>query len=388
MVRIAFRIVVHGVLARVGAGGDGGGVVAAVGAVHHGAAVSLTGRHQGLGTAVVGQGLGGGDRGHRGLGLGDLEGGGAADGVVAACRVHDGDGGGAHLDVVGIADGVLVGGDQGVAVLDGDNLGLDLAAGMLEAGSVQLNGGAADHLGIDGDGQGSDLAVVGNGQFRHAGVQLVGADGHLVGHDLGLVVGAVGGDHHAGLVKALAVGVDGLVGGLGHVDALNRRILRHGQGNAAGGGGVVGGIVGGEGPGIATFTRGQVLARVQRQGAGCICSRCQLNAGKFRGVENFPGAAHRHTGHGGLGLGDGDLDLRRVGVAVVGVALDIVPDGVLARVDAGGNGGGVVALLAQPVHHGAAGGGARRHQFMGLTVVGQVFHGGGGGAAGSRVLNG
>ena len=85
-------------------------------------------------------------------------------------------------------------------------------------------------------------------------------------------------------------------------------------------------------------------------------------------------------------LGDGDRDIHRFAVGVVCIALDIVPDGVLAHVDAGGDRGGVVAAVGA-VLHGAAGDGACRHQVLGLAVVGQASHGGGG-AAGSRFLNG
>ena len=85
-------------------------------------------------------------------------------------------------------------------------------------------------------------------------------------------------------------------------------------------------------------------------------------------------------------LGDGDRDIHRFAVGVVCIALDIVPDGVLAHVDAGGDRGGVVAAVGA-VLHGAAGDGACRHQVLGLAVVGQVSHGGDG-AAGSRFLNG
>ena len=321
-----------------------------------------------------------------GLRLGNFKGGETADGIVAALVILNGNGGRAHIGVAGIADGVLVGGNHGLAVLDGDNGGLDLAAGVLEAVAAQCNGGVADHLGIDGDGLSSGQFSVGNGQFRHADGQFCGRDGYIAGHDRGLAAGVGGGDHQASEVQALAVGVFGLVGGRGHGNALYR-ILRHGQGNAAGDGGVVGGIGGGEGPVVVLLTHGQGLTRVQRQGA-IGAGVGQGDGGNLRGsVDGAGGVAHLHAGHGGRGLGDGDLDLHRVGVAVVLIAHHLVPDGVVASVDAGGDIGGIVAVLTQAVHHGAAGDSTCRYQLLGTAGVGQVFHGGGG-TAGSRFANG
>ena len=345
VVLIAHHLVPDGVAAHIGAGWDCSIVRALfLGAVLQGAASGGACRHQGLGLAGVGQGVGGRGLGHCGLDLGDLEGGGAADGIVAAFLVRDGNGGiGANVHIVGIGNGVLGFGDHGFAVLDGDNGGGDGFASELEAGAAQLNGGVADLLGIDGDELSSGQFPVGDGQYRHAGSQRFGADGHPVGHILGLAAFAGGGDHHAGGVQAVAVGIGGLVGGLGHGDTLYR-ILRHGQRNAAGGGGVVVCIVGGKGPGVVPCTHGQGLACVQRHGARRVGSRmAQGDAGNVRGVVNGFRAAHRHIGHGGCGLGDLESACDGAGV----VALAGGGDGGLSRIGVVLIGEGVVGILGQ-----------------------------------------
>src|SRR5699024_3539076 len=116
-------------------------------AVYQGAALGGACRYQLLGAPIVGQGVGGGSLGHRGRRLGDLESGGAVDSVVAAVLIHDGDGSIVpHIGGICVLNGVLACRNYSLAVLDGDNLGPDLAAGVLDAGSAQLNGWAADLL--------------------------------------------------------------------------------------------------------------------------------------------------------------------------------------------------------------------------------------------------
>ena len=90
----------------------------------------------------------------------------------------------------------------------------------------------------------------------------------------------------------------------------------------------------------------------------------------------------------GLGLGDGHIQICRGGIAVVAVALDLVPDLVAASIGASGNFGGVGSILAAAVHQRSVSGFACRDQRLCSTVVNQVRSGLGGGECGGSLGNG
>ena len=262
MVGISHHLVKYRVIARIDSGGNGGGIVAVLlGAVLQSTATGSAICHQFLGFSGVDQGVGRRDLGHLGRRLGNLEAGGAADGIIAAFVVPNGHGGLTHIGVVGVLDSVLALGDHRIAILDGD-VGPDLFTGIRKAGSAQDNSGVIDLPGFDGDRLFCAQSAVDNVQFRHTGGQRFRGDRHRSGHILRSSGGIGGDDCHAGEVQAFAVNVFGLIRRFSHGNALNR-IFRHSQLDAAGGSGVVISIGGGECPGIILLAHGECLVPIQ-----------------------------------------------------------------------------------------------------------------------------
>ena len=160
VVIVAHHLVIHGVLARVDAGGDGFGVLTVLAqAVLHGAAGGAARRHQRLVSTVIGEGFG----------LG-----------------------GGHLGV-GPGDGEVAGGGRLVPIGDGDGLAVVLGGGQFRA--VFRAGGDAAVLAPD------DVLRIGTAHIVHCDDQigqiqrLAGGVGHFFG--LGLDADARHIPHHS-----------------------------------------------------------------------------------------------------------------------------------------------------------------------------------------------
>ena len=326
---------------------------------------------------------------------------------------------GGAVSGLGLGNGAAVGiggGLDGRAVLAGDGLNLG-AVGLglgLDLGAVGLGGDS--RIGLAGAGGGSAGAAAaaggqtgGNSQLAiHIGDFVIFARACAARHDLRRVAGP----GHVG--RGRVVGQCGRGGQLVLTDQAGNRVilvqLRLGEvGRRVIGVGAL--VIDGDGDRrlgdhkIKGLRRSRVVApgivfgALQRHGHGVRArilpdiARNGVKAARREGVGLLFAAVGERCrvccGDLSFCLGDGHADALRRGVAVVAVARDLVPDGVLTGVLAGGDGSTVICAIRAILHR-AAGGETRRDERLRLAGVGQsgdrCRRGAGGGRLGDGEL--